>query len=408
MTKRALRVVHLAYYYGNNTSGAPVAATRLHHALLRAGVDSHFICVEQRDSGVNVHAVPKAHAVERLFYLVTRAVWVVSKLLFGRIVMANVMPLWGFTRVMRKLSPDVVHIHMISQDMVSFAQLKALPYPMVATLHDFTLINALDPHPQGDKRFVNGFMRGNSRWIERWVWNRKRKFIEVKRPLFSAPSMWAASVFSSSFVGRGQTAKVIPNPTDRIFRFSPELRSSHTHFRVIYGAFKGRSTAKGWDDLVASLDFLPEAVRCDMEIHVFGEKANATNIKGVRVEFLGGISNSEELMRAYHQVDVCAFPSKMETQGQVKIEALLCGLPVLAFDRTACAEGIGPSGWIAADGDLHGYADGLLHFYNLFKDGSIESLRHKIAEVAAVSMSEEKIVSDFIALYNNAVSGGSL
>jgi len=352
--------------------------------------------------------VPKVRAVERLFYLVTRTVWVVSKLLFGRIVMANVMPLWGFTRVMRKLSPDVVHIHMISQDMVSLAQLKALPYPMVATLHDFTLINALDPHPHGDKRFVNGFMRGNSRWIERWVWNRKRKFIEAKRPLFSAPSMWAASVFSSSFVGRGQSAKVIPNPPDRIFRFAPELRSSHAHFRVIYGAFKGRSKTKGWDDLVASLDFLPEGVRCDMEIHVFGEKANDTNIKGVRVEFLGGISNVEELMRIYHQADVCAFPSKMETQGQVKIEAMLCGLPVLAFDRTACAEGIGPSGWIAADGDLRGYADGLQHFYNLFKDGSIELLRHNIAEAAAAGMSEKKIVDDFVALYSKAVSGGSL
>ena len=67
MTKRALRVVHLAYYYGNNTSGAPVAATRLHQALLRAGVDSHFICVEQRDSGVNVHAARRLGRLQIAF-----------------------------------------------------------------------------------------------------------------------------------------------------------------------------------------------------------------------------------------------------------------------------------------------------------------------------------------------------
>ena len=406
MTKRALRVVHLAYYYGNNTSGAPVAATRLHQALLRAGVDSHFICVEQRDSGVNVHAVPKAHAVERLFYLVTRAVWVVSKLLFGRIVMTNVMPLWGFTRVMRKLSPDVVHIHMISQDMVSFAQLKALPYPMVATLHDFTLINALDPHPQNDDRFRNGFTRENSRWIERWVWNRKWNFIAVKNPLFSAPSEWAASVFKVSLIGRGRDVSVIPNPVDEGFRFIPSLRSSHAHFRVIFGAFGGRSDAKGWSDLLSSLDFLPGNVRNDMEILVFGEMARSFDVKGVRVGFLGAFSSVKDLMCAYHQADVCAFPSKMETQGQVKTEAMLCGLPVLAFDRTACAEGVGDNGRIAADGDLRGYAEGLLHYYKLFKNGSIESLRPRIAATAAASVSEEKITNDFIELYSRAMKGG--
>ena len=110
MTKRALRVVHLAYYYGNNTSGAPVAATRLHQALLRAGVDSHFVCVEQRQPGVNVHAVPHSRIVERLFYVITRSIWVLTRLVFGRIVMANAFPLWGFDRVLKMLKPDIIHV----------------------------------------------------------------------------------------------------------------------------------------------------------------------------------------------------------------------------------------------------------------------------------------------------------
>lgn len=400
-----MRVVHLAYYYGNNTSGAPVAATRLHQALLRAGVDSHFVCVEQKQAGVNVHAVPHSRIVERLFYVITRAIWVATRLIFGRIIMANVFPLWGFPRVLQNLNPDVVHIHLISQDMVSFAQLEALPCPMVVTLHDFTLVNALDPHPQNDDRFIKGFTKENSRWIERWVWNRKRKFIATKRPLFSAPSKWAASIFKSSLIGQGREASVIPNPVDQVFRFNPSLRPLHERFRIIFGAFKGRSAAKGWDDLVASLDFLPESVRQDIEIIVFGEKSRAFVVKGVRVEFLGAISSSKDLMYAYHQADVCAFPSKMETQGQVKTEALLCGLPVLAFDRTACAEGIGANGWIAADGDLRGYADGLLHYYKLFKDASIESLRPHIAATAASSVSEESITNDFLELYGRAMKG---
>lgn len=400
-----MRAVHLAYYYGNNTSGAPMAATRLHQALLRAGVDSHFVCVEQRQPGVNVHAVPHSRIVERLFYVITRSIWVLTRLVFGRIVMANAFPLWGFDRVLKMLKPDIIHIHMISQDMVSFAQLEAVPCSTVITLHDFTLVNALDPHPQNDDRFRNGFTRENSRWIERWVWNRKRNFISVKNPLFSAPSKWAASVFRVSLIGQGRDVSVIPNPVDEGFRFTPSLRSSHEHFRVIFGAFGGRSDAKGWNELVAALDFLPEATRRDMEIMVFGEKSRDYDVKGVRIGFLGAFSSVKDLMCAYHQADVCAFPSKMETQGQVKTEAMLCGLPVLAFDRTACAEGIGDNGWIAADGDLRGYADGLLHYYKLFKDGSIESLRPHIAATAAASVSEERITNDFIELYSRAMKG---
>ena len=50
-----MRIAHLSYYYGTkNTSGAPIAATRLHRALLEAGVDSHFICVKQLEPEVNV------------------------------------------------------------------------------------------------------------------------------------------------------------------------------------------------------------------------------------------------------------------------------------------------------------------------------------------------------------------
>ena len=142
-----------------------------------------------------------------------------------------------------------------------------------------------------------------------------------------------------------------------------------------------------------------------MEIMVFGEKSRDYDVKGVRIGFLGAFSSVKDLMCAYHQADVCAFPSKMETQGQVKTEAMLCGLPVLAFDRTACAEGIGDNGWIAADGDLRGYADGLLHYYKLFKDGSIESLRPHIAATAAASVSEERITNDFIELYSRAMKG---
>lgn len=398
-----MKVLHLSYYYGNNTSGAPVAATRLHKALLKRGVDSHFICASQREDGDRVYRVPRSAFGAWIFYLITRALWVVSKIIFGRIAMANIIPLWGFSGVAERIKPDIVHVHLISLDMVSFPQLTKLAIPMVVTLHDFTLINAMEPHPQGDSRFAEGFNRGNSSWIERWMWQRKRSFAEKTNPNYTAPSEWAAKVAQQSPIAHKRKIAVISNLPDPAFRFDQTLRIPHNEFTVIFGAFKGRSAAKGWNDLTKAIEYLPEETRRHMKICVFGEDAASYSIMGVRVEFLGAISEPEKLMAAYHRSDVCAFPSRMETQGQVKIEAMLCGLPVLAFDRTACAEGIGRHGWVAGDGDLRMYADGITHYYRLFREGQLETMRKEIARDAAKAFSEERIAADFTALYEDMV-----
>ena len=55
-----MRVAHIAFQYGlNNTGGAAIAATRLHQALLKHGVESHYICVYAREKGENVHELPR-------------------------------------------------------------------------------------------------------------------------------------------------------------------------------------------------------------------------------------------------------------------------------------------------------------------------------------------------------------
>ena len=129
-----MRVVHLSYYYGNNISGAPVAAMRLHNALLRKGIESCFICTDQRMQGINILRIPRSRYLSRLFYLLTRGMWVLSRILLGRMLMTNILPLPGFCKEIRKIHPDIIHVHFISQDMLSFSQLASLRVPIVFTL----------------------------------------------------------------------------------------------------------------------------------------------------------------------------------------------------------------------------------------------------------------------------------
>lgn len=400
-------VVHLSYDYGlAGTSGAPIAATRLHLALLRAGVESHFVCVRQLEEGPNVHCLPRGWLARKLFYFVPRVFWVLSKSVTGQLLMPNIWPLPGFSKLMRELKPDVVHVHFIGQDMASFAQLAKVEAKYVYTLHDLTAVNAVEPHPKSDRRFAVGFVAGNSSAAERWMFNRKRRFLEKARPVFTGPSDWVCGMLRQSLLGRGASVSRILNIVDPVYRYDVTLRKPTKKFTVLFGAFGGRASPyKGWSDLEAALRHLPVEVRDSTEVVVFGEQAAPCAIDGVSVRFVGAIRDPQELRRLHHAADVLALPSRQDNAPQVKFEALLDGLPVLAFDRTGCPEFIarGENGWVAADGDVRGYAEGLAHFFGLWQRGELESRRPDIATKAAAAFDERQIVARMMAVYESAL-----
>ena len=402
-----MKVVQLCYYYGNNTSGAPVAATRLHRALLRSGIESHYVCIDQREPGENVHVLPRSSLLRNLFYVIVRVFWVLSKALTGKMLMPNILPLVGLEKKIKSISPDVIHVQYIGQDMMSFAQLVALPQPKVFTLHDLSIINAIEPHPCSDRRFADGFTRENSSWLERWMFGRKQTLVSKADMLFTGPSKWICGMFGKSLIGRGHDVCVVQNIIDPAYSYDPSLRSPHEKFTILFGAYGGRSSRyKGWPDLEAALALLPEDVRLNTKVRIFGESAAPENFKGVELEFLGAIREPERLCKEHHGADVFALPSRQDNAPQVKFEAFMTGLPVLAFQRTGCAEYIDhkENGWVAPDGDLKSYAEGLEYFYRLFMSGELDALRPRIAAKANELFAEEAIVRQMCGVYEAAIA----
>ncbi len=70
-----------------------------------------------------------------------------------------------------------------------------------------------------------------------------------------------------------------------------------------------------------------------------------------------GQRGQDELALFYASADLCLFPSLTETFGNVTLEALSSGLPVLAFDTAAASEWLvhHHSGWLAPVGDAQAY-----------------------------------------------------
>lgn len=412
-----MTVTHIGYLYGrNNTGGAAIASTRLHLALLEEGIDSHYICIRKCEEGSHVHELPTG--LKRRLYLaltkLLRCVWKLTS--YHRSISLNLVPLFGLERLLLKLQPDVVHVHWLNADVMSFEQLghlrKVLPQTrFVISLHDLFMINAIEPQPRDDQRYLSGFMHEDSTRLERWLLNRKRRAIRelneavqgsIEQSLaFVGPSEWVVDCCRRSVIGRGISAYVIPNLIDPCFSYDRSFLP-HGKFVILYGALGGRkSQYKGFDDLAAALSFLPPEVKANSELHIFGEDANTCETEGVVTRFLGKITSPQRLVSVYHRADVFAFPSREETQGMVKVEAMLCGLPVIAFDRTACAEGIvqGVTGWKAPNNDVAQFAKGLQWAYGLWRGNRIGAHRQQVADYAQRLFSRKVLLERMLSVY---------
>lgn len=122
---------------------------------------------------------------------------------------------------------------------------------------------------------------------------------------------------------------------------------------------------KGHDVLLAALSTLPELPwTCACVGSLERDPAFVSSLPHVeRVEFLGarvGAQLSEQYLRA----DVLVLPSRAETYGMVVVEALACGLPVIATDVGGVPEALGTTsagipGVLVPAGDADALADAL-------------------------------------------------
>lgn len=70
-----------------------------------------------------------------------------------------------------------------------------------------------------------------------------------------------------------------------------------------------------------------------------------------------GVRRGQDLAMHYASADLFLFPSLTETFGNVTLEAMASGLPIVAFDYAAAGEWVVPdrNGWLAAPGDEERY-----------------------------------------------------
>lgn len=251
---------------------------------------------------------------------------------------------YGLKEKIKALDPQHVYLHWIGHEMLRYEELLCLKgIPTTIVLHDFSLFE-VPPYRQ-------------ETWFDRWRLKRIRKVLSKLNLDFEAPSEWAAKHIKELRPDARVTIR--RTPVRKAFYSEGRTRKDKI-FRLLFGCKCGRvNPYKGFTSLESALSLLPDCVKSQMELHVFGEMANECLTAGVKTIFHGEITDVDNLAGLYRSCDAFAFPSISETQGLVKDEALACGLKVICFDRTACPEGIDhlKNGYIAKD--ISDFVEGL-------------------------------------------------
>jgi 1,2-diacylglycerol 3-alpha-glucosyltransferase len=188
---------------------------------------------------------------------------------------------------------------------------------------------------------------------ERWFLGRTDHVI--------APSETARATLERRGIG---PVSVVPNGVDTD-RFAPVDGSA---FRARHdlpdGPLVGYTGRHGFEkelgDLVAATDGVDATFVLGGDGPARKTLQQEASERDADIRFLGFLDR-EELDEFYSALDVFAFPSPVETQGLVALEAMACGTPVVGVDSGALTETIddGATGYHYEPGNIAGFRDAL-------------------------------------------------
>jgi glycosyltransferase involved in cell wall biosynthesis len=250
---------------------------------------------------------------------------------------------------------DVVHAHTpFTLGLGGLRLARDLDAPLVASYHTPTGEYAEYLSVNGT---IESVVRRTATAYERWFMDRAAVVV--------VPSAETARHVRED-VGADAEVTVVPNGVETEF-----FRPVETDFRDRHGLPDGPLVGyTGRHGFEKNLPLLVEAVAgMDRDVTVaFGGDGparesveTAAREAGIDAHFLGFLDR-EELPAFYSTLDVFAFPSPVETQGLVALEANACGTPVAGVDAGALADTVeeGENGYTAPPDDAEAFAETIL------------------------------------------------
>jgi glycosyltransferase involved in cell wall biosynthesis len=340
-----MRVLHLNTHA---SGGSYEYAALLSTALSEQGIESHVL---SKDSQQMQLGKPFLDRVIRKAY-----------------VSFSTEPWHGTRRLLSPPRPeelqgfDLVHLHTVADWFNVPSWLETLPGGMgvVITLHDMWHFTGGCFLYRGCDRFSETCVPCPilkwplNRFLAKDEQHRKLRAYATRRVQFIANSQWLGHLADRSAIVRAcGCSRVIPpgidtdvfGPRDKA-QCRSELGIPPNAFVIAAGAASLTDTNKNISWLLEQLSELPELD--DLLVVLAGEGALKVPTS-LNVRLTGDVANRIQRATFYNSADVFVSASLMETYGLTLIEAMSCGVPVVAFRTGGVSEAVPEQGGILCE-----------------------------------------------------------
>ena len=325
--------------------GAAIAARRLHQGLRNLGADSHMLVMRKKTDDVRVVPPSKLQKAVGFFH------WQVEKTLTNSVrrgltktPFSNGLCDFQLNRRIQALQPDIVNFHWVNDGFVRIASLPQLNVPLVWSMHDMWAFTGGCHYDGGCGKYQtacgNCPQLGKSSWIDlsKRVFQLKEKAYSKSSITFVASSSWLANCADTSALLRRQPVETIHTGLNtsvfkpiNTYHAREILNLPHDKKIVLFGSLHGETDIrKGFSYIFPSLEHLASH---ETELVVFGQsKPFNSPDTAFPIRYMGQFKDEPSLALLLSAADVLLFPSIQENFGNICMESLACGTPVVAFD----------------------------------------------------------------------------
>lgn len=353
-----MKVLQINTVCGTGSTGR--IATDIHGGLLEQGIESYI-----------AYGRGEAHNCENSIKIGTN--WDVKfhglqTRIFDNHGFASKQATIKFIDEIKKLNPDVIHLHNIHGYYINieilFNYLKICNKKIIWTLHDCWSFTGHCAHfdfakcekwrieckkcPQ-TKTYPSSYVFDNSKFNYK---KKKELFTGIKNLTIITPSKWLANLVKESFL-KEYKVEVINNgidtnifrPTESNFRKKYKLEDKF----IILGVASPWTKRKGFDDFLELSKMLKEnEIIIMIGLSEKQLKDLPDNILGIK-----RTNNTKELAEIYSIANVFFNPTYEDNYPTVNLEALSCETPIITYNTGGSIECVEEdNGWIIKKGKI--------------------------------------------------------
>lgn len=414
-----MKITHLSTYH--LSGGAAIAATRLHRALLRAGIESTLLVEQVAKPEPGVVGLSEGFLGRKW----TTARFALDRLTFvphekDKSVRFHFSPAQVGANVVEHPAvreADVLHLHWTNfgfLSLIGLEKLVRLGKPIVWTLHDQWAFTGGCHFSRGCTRYLTQCQRcpylrnPGPNDLSARTFTRKAAILTPDTPLqIVTPSRWMADEARESRLLEWFPVTTIPNTIDQTVYRPLDRNAALARFgltdpsrpRLLFGSFNITDPRKGFQYFADALKLLRQQhPNLEPELLVFGKGGEELSGLPYSVRPLGVLTNDEDIVAAYNAADAMVVPSLEDNLPNTIVEALSCATPVVAFKTGGIPEMIRQfkTGYLADVADTPKLMNGLAFILN---HPNRNELRQQARQSAGDLFGEEAVVREHIFLY---------